>query len=351
MRSITFVQAFQYWLKLTALAVPVVFLLLAWQADGAPGLSAQDAAAWQTAAGRRQGVQPLLDVLADPGDVPGHHGAAARAGPLLHQPRRPGRPPHHAGGAGAARRASTCCPRCTARWAGSTRPTWYGHRRGGADAARTAGRRDARRAADGAGHGGGVRRVPVDLVGADRVRRRGDRPGPARAGCARSGSPTLLAVARAAGAGPVARGRCRWRTWWGWRSRWRPRRSARCWCSASGGAGSPPRARWPGCSPAAAWPARAVLATITGGPHDGLAGALLAQPAAWTVPIAFAVMVVVSLLTPDRVPVGRGPDHGPPAHPGEPRPQPRRLAAPLVLTSGQGGAGRRHRASCSARRR
>ncbi len=34
MRSITFVQAFQYWLKLTALAVPVVFLALAWQADG-----------------------------------------------------------------------------------------------------------------------------------------------------------------------------------------------------------------------------------------------------------------------------------------------------------------------------
>ena len=31
MRSITFVQAFQYWLKLTALAVPVVFLVLAWQ--------------------------------------------------------------------------------------------------------------------------------------------------------------------------------------------------------------------------------------------------------------------------------------------------------------------------------
>lgn len=29
MRSITFVQAFQYWLKLTALAVPVVFILLA----------------------------------------------------------------------------------------------------------------------------------------------------------------------------------------------------------------------------------------------------------------------------------------------------------------------------------
>ncbi|GGO91666.1 sodium/solute symporter [Wenjunlia tyrosinilytica] len=36
MRSVTFVQAFQYWLKLTALAVPLIFLLLAWRADGAP---------------------------------------------------------------------------------------------------------------------------------------------------------------------------------------------------------------------------------------------------------------------------------------------------------------------------
>ena len=35
MRSITFVQAFQYWLKLTALLVPVMFLLLVWTGDGA----------------------------------------------------------------------------------------------------------------------------------------------------------------------------------------------------------------------------------------------------------------------------------------------------------------------------
>ncbi len=35
MRSITFVQAFQYWLKLTALLVPVVFLLSVWVGDGA----------------------------------------------------------------------------------------------------------------------------------------------------------------------------------------------------------------------------------------------------------------------------------------------------------------------------
>ena len=34
MRSITFVQAFQYWLKLTALLVPVVFLVVVWLGDG-----------------------------------------------------------------------------------------------------------------------------------------------------------------------------------------------------------------------------------------------------------------------------------------------------------------------------
>ncbi|GHH53241.1 sodium/solute symporter [Streptomyces candidus] len=36
MRSITFVQAFQYWLKLTALLVPALFLLAAWYGDDAP---------------------------------------------------------------------------------------------------------------------------------------------------------------------------------------------------------------------------------------------------------------------------------------------------------------------------
>ena len=39
MRSATFVQAFQYWLKLTALLVPAVFLLAAWQGDGRPALA------------------------------------------------------------------------------------------------------------------------------------------------------------------------------------------------------------------------------------------------------------------------------------------------------------------------
>lgn len=40
MRSITFVQAFQFWLKLTAIALPVLFLAVAWRADGAPDPSA-----------------------------------------------------------------------------------------------------------------------------------------------------------------------------------------------------------------------------------------------------------------------------------------------------------------------
>src|SRR5215470_7618023 len=36
MRSITFVQAFQFWLKLTAIAIPVLLLALAWRVDHGP---------------------------------------------------------------------------------------------------------------------------------------------------------------------------------------------------------------------------------------------------------------------------------------------------------------------------
>ena len=46
----------------------------------------------------------------------------------------------------------------------------------------------------------------------------------------------------------------------------------------------------------------AVLTTMAGLAGDGWGGSLLAQPAAWTVPLAFAVMVVVSLATPDSLP-------------------------------------------------
>lgn len=43
MRSITFVQAFQYWLKLTALLIPVFFLAQAWIHDGKPSPVAPEA--------------------------------------------------------------------------------------------------------------------------------------------------------------------------------------------------------------------------------------------------------------------------------------------------------------------
>ncbi len=54
MRSITFVQAFQYWLKLTALLVPVMFLLAVWNGDGRVSPASASPADWAndlTAAG------------------------------------------------------------------------------------------------------------------------------------------------------------------------------------------------------------------------------------------------------------------------------------------------------------
>ncbi len=50
----------------------------------------------------------------------------------------------------------------------------------------------------------------------------------------------------------------------------------------------------------------AVGVTILLGPLAGWAGALLAQPAAWCTPLAFATAVVVSLATPGRVPAATG---------------------------------------------
>lgn len=50
----------------------------------------------------------------------------------------------------------------------------------------------------------------------------------------------------------------------------------------------------------------AVLATMISGTHSGLIAALLAQPAAWTVPMAFAVTILVSLRTPATIPPAAG---------------------------------------------
>ena len=73
-------------------------------------------------------------------------------------------------------------------------------------------------------------------------------------------------------------------------------------CSASGGAGSPTSGR------SAAWlvggglAGIAVIVTAVIGPQPGWGGALLEQPAAVTVPVAFAVMVIGSLATRRRTP-------------------------------------------------
>jgi Na+(H+)/acetate symporter ActP len=50
----------------------------------------------------------------------------------------------------------------------------------------------------------------------------------------------------------------------------------------------------------------AIALTLTGAVDGGWPAALLAQPGAWTVPTAFAVMVVGSLLTPGTVPADVG---------------------------------------------
>jgi Na+(H+)/acetate symporter ActP len=50
----------------------------------------------------------------------------------------------------------------------------------------------------------------------------------------------------------------------------------------------------------------AVLIAVAGPAMTGWPAALVAQPAAWTVPLAFAVMVSVSMLTRRRVPADVG---------------------------------------------
>ncbi|MER6573238.1 cation acetate symporter [Streptomyces sp. NPDC001093] len=92
MRSITFVQAFQYWLKLTALLVPVVFLLLAWRADHAPAPAWDDRPVFHRSTEVRVD-RPLTLTVREPvrvtasGTVDGRavHGAPLRLGEGRHR--------------------------------------------------------------------------------------------------------------------------------------------------------------------------------------------------------------------------------------------------------------------------
>lgn len=94
MRAITLVQAFQYWLKLTALAVPAIFLALQWQADARPPVTPLDGPVFRTETtvvvsdaatltlpdGRAREVRPGDELSFAAGDpVPGVSGAATDA--------------------------------------------------------------------------------------------------------------------------------------------------------------------------------------------------------------------------------------------------------------------------------
>jgi len=63
MRSITFVQAFQYWLKLTALLVPAAVLLAVWADDGTPLSSGIDGWSVPLASGGGQGLYVTYSLI------------------------------------------------------------------------------------------------------------------------------------------------------------------------------------------------------------------------------------------------------------------------------------------------
>ncbi|MDF5752299.1 cation acetate symporter [Spongiactinospora sp. TRM90649] len=303
MRSITFVQAFQYWLKLTALAFPAIFLLLAWRSGGSPGISEQDASTWAlplasereyplystysqilatflgtmglphvlvrfyTNPDGRAARRTTLVVLCLLGAfylLPAVYGALGRlyAADLIGSGRTdavvltlPGR--LIAGSFGELLSALVTAGAFAAFLSTSSGLT-----------VSVAGviAQDILR--------GGVRSfrvatvlaviVPLVLAGAARSLPVADVVGLAFAVAASSFCPLLVLG-----------------IWW-WRL---TSTGAMAGLLAGGGLASV-----------------AVLTTIAIGPHDGWPGAMLAQPAAWTVPVAFVVMIVVSLATPSRVP-------------------------------------------------
>ncbi|MBB4916726.1 cation acetate symporter [Streptosporangium saharense] len=302
MRSITFVQAFQYWLKLTALAVPLVFLLLAWRADGAPGLGAADAVTWALplSGGREYGLYSTYSLIlatflgtmglphvlvrfyTNPDGraarrttlvvlsllglfylMPAVYGALGR----IYLPELRGSdmvvltlPGRLVGGvAGDLLTALVTAGAFAAFLSTSSGLTVSVAGVIGQDILR-----------------GGVRSfrvaavvavaVPLALASVARSLPVADVVGLAFAVSASSFCPLLVLG-----------------IWW--------RRL------------TPPGAM-AGLVVGGGLACGAVLLTIGEGPHTGLAGALLAQPAAWSVPVAFTVMIVVSLLTRSRIPPG-----------------------------------------------
>ena len=170
MRSITFVQAFQYWVKLTAIAFPAMVLLIVWMhRDGSPSPSGQplldDGDRW---------VLPLTGLGAHPlfsiyslilATFLGTMGLPHVLVRFYTNPDGRAARTHHAGGARHARRLLPLPDglrraRPGVRAAAAARRQ---RRRGRAGAAGRGARRAARAAARRPGRAGRVRRVPVHL--------------------------------------------------------------------------------------------------------------------------------------------------------------------------------------------
>ena len=141
-----------------------------------------------------------------------------------------------------------------------------------------------------------------------------------------------------------SRATSRWPPSSAWRSRWQRRPSARCCCSASGGGGSPTSAPSPGCVVGGLLTGGAVVDNLVTDRSGGWFAALVDQPAAWSVPLAFATMIVVSRLTRHRLPAAHLAVHGPAAHPGD------GPARPRLTSDARADASTARRASSTAGR-
>ena len=85
MRSITLVQAMQYWFKVMAIALPVLVVL----AVNRPGVQAMFSGEWADAGRGLGGSHPAAEIYSLMlATFLGHDGSAARAGAVLHQRRR-----------------------------------------------------------------------------------------------------------------------------------------------------------------------------------------------------------------------------------------------------------------------
>ena len=236
MRSITFVQAFQYWLKLTALLVPAAILLVIWAGDGSPDPSG-GGAGWSMPLGEgSQGLYTTYSIV-----LATFLGTMGLPHVVVRFYTNPD---------GRAARRTTLAVLALLGVFYLLPPIYAALGRAyGADADDTVVLELPRLMLGGLGGD-----LLTGLVDRRARSRRSSRPPPgwrsrspacSRRTCSAAGFSGVtafrvgatVAVGVPAGRRACWRPTCPWPERSGWRSRWPPRRSARCWCSASGGAG------------------------------------------------------------------------------------------------------------------